>query len=54
MQSVTWSHEEELHRFLTAVLPHSARWQTELAPVAAWLEAYVLLKYHEEDLLRKI
>jgi len=51
---LSWSKEEELHTFLSSVLPYSVRWADDLKAIVAWLEAYVILKFHEEDILKSI
>lgn len=51
---LTWSQEDELHKFLTEVLPYSVRFKGDLAPVVQWLELTVLLRYQELELINAL
>lgn len=51
---LSWSQEDDLHKFLTAVLPYSVRFKNDLAPVVQWLELSVLLRYQELELINAL
>lgn len=48
---LAWSQEDDLHKFLVAVLPYSVRFKNDLAPVVQWLELTVLLRYQELEMI---
>lgn len=51
---LSWSQEDDLHKFLVAVLPYSVRFKEDLAPVVQWLELSVLLRYQELELINAL
>ena len=51
---LSWSQEDDLHKFLVAVLPYSVRYKEDLAPVVQWLELSVLLRYQELELINAL
>ena len=51
---LSWSQEDDLRKFLVAVLPYSVRYKEDLAPVVQWLELSVLLRYQELELINAL
>lgn len=51
---LSWNQEDDLHKFLVAVLPYSVRFKDDLAPVVQWLELSVLLRYQELELINAL